>query len=77
MDGDPDKPRRETTKTHPTAFQNCEALADHCQVSFIEVAEWTRHRSSRDELANEITGEASLLHCHLRNPRQRLPILIE
>src|SRR5580698_3016711 len=69
MDRNPDHPRRETTEMNLAALQDCETFADNCEVSFVEVAEWTRRRLTCDLSMNKIACVASLLHCYLRHAR--------
>src|SRR5258705_10223720 len=73
----PCQPCQEATDPNPSALQDGEPLPDYRHVPFVEVAERTRCWSPRDPLVNQSSRIASLLHRHLRDTRQRLPVLLE
>ena len=77
MHGGPGHPGEEAAEAQAAAFQHREALADHRHIPFVEVAERARLGLSADTPVNQRPGIATLLHGHLRHPRQRASVLRE
>src|SRR5438128_3364827 len=73
----PREPGDEPGKMESSALQHGEALPHDSHVAFVEVAERTRRRLSRDPPADEPSRVAALLHRDLRVPGERPPILQE
>src|SRR5713101_7150456 len=77
MDRSPRKPCQESAKAKLPALQNGESLANHCHVPLVEIAERRRLGSVHHARVNQSSRIPSLLHCYLRDTRQRLAVLIE
>src|SRR5262249_29917650 len=77
VDESPRKPGRESAHLDDAGIHNGKAPSYHRHVAFVEITERRRRRTSSHSIADHFTDKATLLHGHLRNPRQRLAVLIE
>src|SRR5262249_31300824 len=77
VDKSPRQPRREPAQLDKAGIQNGAAAPDHGHVAFVKIAERWWHGTPGLAMRDHFAHETSLLHGHLRDPGQRLAILIE
>src|SRR5580698_3192643 len=77
VDQTPDQPGEEAAHADTAALQHCKILTNHGEVALIEIAKSGKRRFSGHMPKDRFPGVCSLLHGHLRDSRERPPILIE
>src|SRR5215469_16958174 len=77
VDESPCKPGQESAYLDDGGIHNGKASSYHRHVAFVEITERWRRRTSSHSIPDHFADIATLLHGHLRNPGQRLAVLIE
>src|SRR6202051_1236421 len=77
MDGRPREPCEQPADTKLAALQHSKTLSNDGHISFVEIAKWLWAGFAGNSTVNEFPCITTLLQCHLRNPSQRLAVLIE
>lgn len=75
--GRPREPRAEAAHMDLAALEDGKALPNDSHASFVEVMKRARRRFADDAVVNQLSCVTALLHRHLSNAGERLPVFLE